>query len=70
MNVPLFYLTLLFYAVATIGYLAFLVWVKKPLWMASRVVLIIGFLCHTASIVVRYVEAGYTPVTNRFESLI
>ena len=70
MNVHLFYLTLLFYAVATIGYLAYLAWVKKPLWMASRVVLIIGFLCHTASIVARYVEAGYTPVTNRFESLI
>ena len=70
MNVHLFYLTLLFYAVATIGYLAYLAWVKKPLWMTSRVVLIIGFLCHTASIVARYVEAGYTPVTNRFESLI
>lgn len=70
MNVQLFYLTLLLYSVATIGYLAYLIWVKRPVWKASRIVLIIGFLSHTATIVVRQVEAGYTPVTNRFESLI
>ncbi len=70
MDVVLFYLTLSFYSIATIGYLAYLVWVKKPVWKASRIVLIMGFLFHTSSIALRYVEAGYTPVTNRFESLI
>ena len=70
MDVVLFYLSLSFYSVATIGYLAYLVWVKKPLWKTSRLVLVAGFLFNTACIVTRYVEAGYTPVTNRFESLI
>jgi cytochrome c-type biogenesis protein CcsB len=70
MDILLFYLTLFFYSAATLGYLAYLIWIKKRLWKASRVVLVVGFLFHTASILARYVEAGYTPVTNRFESLI
>ncbi len=70
MDVHFFYLALFSYSVATVGYLAYLAWIKKPLWKASRAVLVAGFLFHTASIVARYVEAGYTPVTNRFESLI
>ena len=69
MDVPLFYLTVFFYSVATVGYLSHLVWSKKPLWKAARTLLVAGFLLQTASIVARYVEAGYTPVTNRFESL-
>ena len=70
MDILLFYLTLFFYSAATIGCVTYLFWINKPLWRASRIVLGIGFLFHTASIVARYVEAGYTPVTNRFESLI
>ena len=70
MDVHLFYLTVLLYAGATIGYLAHLAWIKKPLWRTARILLVVGFLLHTASILARYVEAGYTPVTNRFESNI
>lgn len=70
MNVPLFYCTLFLYSVATAGYLAHLLWVEKLLWKASRILLVVGFLFHTACILSRYLEAGYTPVTNRFESLI
>jgi cytochrome c-type biogenesis protein CcsB len=70
MDVELFYLTLLLYSAATAGYLAHLVWIKRPVWKVSLAVLIIGFLSHTASIAARHVEAGYTPVTNRFESLM
>ncbi len=70
MNVFFFYFTLLFYSVASLGYLAYLIRAKKPLWKISRILLIIGFFFHTASIISRYIEAGYTPVTNRFESLI
>ena len=69
MDVHLFYLTIFFYSVATLGYLAHLVWVKRHLWKAARFLLVAGFLFHTASIIARYAEAGYTPVTNRFESL-
>lgn len=70
MDVLLFYCTLSFYSVATLGYLTYLIWMKRPLWKPSRIVLVTGFLFHTGSIFARYAEAGYTPVTSRFESLI
>ncbi len=70
MNVFLFYLTLLFYSIACSGYLVYLIRATKPIWKVSRILLIIGFIFHSASILSRFVEAGYTPVTNRFESLI
>jgi cytochrome c-type biogenesis protein CcsB len=41
---------------------------KRRIWQISRLFLLAGFCCQTASIVARYVEAGYTPVTNRFEA--
>jgi len=70
MNVIFFYLTLLFYSTASLGYLIYLIQAAKPIWKASRILLISGFLCHTASIISRYFEAGYTPVTNHYEALI
>ena len=69
MDITLFYITIFFYSLAMLGYLSYLVWMKKPLWKISRGLLITGFLTHTASIIARYVETGYTPVTNRFEAL-
>ncbi len=70
MDIVLFYITIVFYALATLGYLSFLAWMKKPLWKISRALLIAGFLVHTASILARYMETGYTPVTNRYEAQI
>ena len=70
MDITLFYVTTVLYSLATIGYLAYLAWLKKPLWKTSRALLITGFIIHTASIILRYHTAGYTPVTNRFEALI
>lgn len=70
MDIVLFYITVFLYSLATLGYLAFLAWMKKPVWKVSRALLITGFLVHTTSIIVRYYQAGYTPVTNRFEALI
>lgn len=68
-NIMLFKLTLLLYAVATLLYLARVV-VNKPdgdRW--ARWTLILAFASHTITLVVRFYEAGYTPVTNLHESL-
>jgi len=69
MDIAFFYLTVFFYLVASLGYLAHLVWLDKPIWRFSRWLLLIGFFCQSASFVLRSVAAGYTPVTNRFEAL-
>jgi hypothetical protein len=70
MDIVLFYITTVFYGLASLGYLSYLAWMKKPLWKTSRALLIAGFLVHTASILARYMETGYTPVTNRYEAQI
>ncbi len=70
MNVIFFYFTLFFYSTASLGYLAFLIWAAKPLWKGARILLISGFVFHSGSIISRYFEAGYTPVTNHYEALI
>ena len=69
MDVGLFRLTVLLYSLATVGYLAYLIWMKRALGGISRGVLFAGFLVQTASIVMRYAQTGYLPVTNRFEAL-
>ncbi len=70
MDIVLFYCTFFLYALATLGYLAHLVWMSKPIGKASLAFLVIGFVLHTACIFARYQETGYIPVTNRFEALI
>lgn len=70
MEIVLYYITVGFYLLAALGYISYLVWLKKPVWKVSRGLLIGGFLIHTATIVARYTEIGYTPATNRFEAQI
>ncbi len=69
MNILLFKITLLLYAVATLLYLVSVA-VNKPdsdRW--GRWVLMSAFALHTVTLVTRFYEAGYTPVTNLHESL-
>ena len=68
MDITLFYVTTAFYALATLGYLAYLATMRKPLWKAAFAVLVAGFVVQTASLAIRYYQTGYTPVTNRFEA--
>ncbi len=68
-NIVLFKLTLLLYAVATLLYLVRVV-VNKPAgdrW--ARWIFMLAFASHTITLVTRFYEAGYTPVTNLHESL-
>ena len=67
-NILLFKLTLVVYAVATLLYL-FSVVVNRPgsdRW--GRWSLMVAFVVHTVTLIARFVEAGYTPVTNLHES--
>ncbi len=68
-NVLLFRITLFLYLAATGGFLAYIISQQKA---ASRVafgVAIAGFLFHTASMIARYYESGYAPLTSLHESL-
>jgi len=69
MNALLFTLTLVVYLAATIAYLAYLVKPREVLGTVSRWILSAGFAIHCAYTVDRYLEAGYTPITNLHESL-
>ncbi|HMN03210.1 MULTISPECIES: c-type cytochrome biogenesis protein CcsB [Geobacter] len=69
MNAVLFVATLLLYLAASAAYLAFLVKPREVLGKVSRWVLTGGFAVHAVYTVDRYIEAGYTPITNLHESL-
>ncbi len=68
-NLLLFKITLLLYSASTVVYLADVVSRRFKGADAARWLLIGGFAIHCATLVVRYFEAGYTPVANLHESL-
>lgn len=69
LNILLFKLTLVAYAVATALYLFSAVANKKGMDRWGRFALMGAFALHTVTLIARYVEIGYTPVTNLHESL-
>ena len=69
MNALLFYITLGLYSLATVSYLVYLVKPQQALGSAARWLISGGFLVHAAFTVIRYIEAGHTPITNLHESL-
>jgi len=69
MNVILFNLSLLFYLLSTASYMLFLVVNKALFEKVGYYVLFSGFCIHLISIFWRYFHAGYTPITNIYESL-
>ncbi len=68
-NLVFFDSALALYLAGTAGFLAFLVLDRRGLARAAHGVTTAGFAAHTASVVARYLEAGFTPVTNLYESL-
>mgnify|MGYP001006657478 CR=1 FL=1 len=69
MNVVLFNLSLLLYLLSTASYMFFLV-LKKGLFGKVGYYLILSGCCiHLISTLARYFHAGYTPITNTYESL-
>ncbi|MDI6783902.1 MAG: c-type cytochrome biogenesis protein CcsB [bacterium] len=70
MSYNLFIISLLFYIVASIGYILLLVKESK---LATRTVLslmVVGLVIHTIGLIVRMIEAGHAPFANLYESLI
>jgi cytochrome c-type biogenesis protein CcsB len=68
-NILLFKITLLFYFAATVLFLIDVIARHTRTGRYARWVLAAGFFLHCAAFVARYVEAGYTPVSNLHESL-
>jgi cytochrome c-type biogenesis protein CcsB len=69
MNVHLFQVTLILYLGGTIAYLIYLLFAHERAVWVGRYILGLGFVSHSLTFVLRYIEAGHTPVVNLHESL-
>jgi cytochrome c-type biogenesis protein CcsB len=69
MNVLFMKITVGLYLLGAIAHLVYLFLLKRSVVRTATVFMGGGFLFHTASLISRYVEAGYTPVTNMFEAV-
>jgi cytochrome c-type biogenesis protein CcsB len=69
MSILLYKVALLMYALATLLSLMAVVRNRGNTGKRARLLLLLAFAVHSITLVVRYFEAGYTPVTNLHESL-
>lgn len=69
MNIIIFMAALIIYLLGTAASLAYLVSLRRLFSKLGKFTLAAGFAVHSAALVVRYFEAGYTPITNLHESL-
>ena len=69
MDIFFFKFSTLFYLLGALAYSAYIISLKEYLSKAALTVTLIGFASHTLALVARYAVAGYTPVTNLYESL-
>jgi cytochrome c-type biogenesis protein CcsB len=69
MNILFFKFASFSYLFGTLSYLIYILSLKKYLSKLAVAVVSIGFGFHTLTLLTRYLEAGYTPVTNLYESL-
>jgi cytochrome c-type biogenesis protein CcsB len=69
MNVYLFQATLILYLCGTITYLIYLIFTHERTAWVGRYLLGLGFVSHCLAFILRYIEAGHTPVVNLHESL-
>jgi cytochrome c-type biogenesis protein CcsB len=69
MMIFLFFIALALYLLSTIFYLLFLAFDRKSIEVVGHFSLLTGFIVHFISTFLRYIQAGYTPITNIHESL-
>jgi cytochrome c-type biogenesis protein CcsB len=69
MNILFFQSALILYLVVTVIFLAYLISPKKMISRIGMICLVSGFIIHSFALLSRYLEAGYTPITNLHESL-
>ena len=65
----LLYGTLLLYLLSALLYLIFIATYKRGLERAGNYFLLAAFLLHLLTVIARYTQTGYTPITTFFESL-
>ncbi len=68
MSILFFKIVLVFYLAGTFAYLSYLIKQRPIISTVATAMLCSGFLFHTVSITLRYMEAGYTPITNLYEA--
>ena len=64
MNVLFFKFASILYLLGTLAYLSYIASLKQTLSKLAIMFVSIGSASHTLALLTRYVEAGYTPVTN------
>lgn len=69
MNIYFFKIATFLYLLGTLAYLSYILFLKGTLSKSAGIMTFLGFLSHTLALLTRYIEAGYTPVTNLYESL-
>ncbi len=69
MNIYFFQFTTLLYLFGVLTYLLHIIFLKEVLSKLATLLVSLGFVSHTFAFITRYMEAGYTPVTNLHESL-
>ena len=69
MDVYFFKFASFLYLFGTLAYLVYVLSLKGVLSKIAVTIVSFGFASHTLAILTRYFEAGYTPVTNLYESL-
>lgn len=69
MNIYFFKISSFLYLIATLAYLAYIIFLKEPISKLGSIVVLLGFIFQSTALITRYLEAGYTPVTNLHESL-
>lgn len=65
----LFTLTLVIYVLATAAYIAYFSSQKEKIRTVARSILFAGAASHTLCLVVRFILAGHTPLTNNHEAV-
>jgi ABC-type transport system involved in cytochrome c biogenesis permease subunit len=68
-NIWFFNLTVALYVLSTLKYLLFIILLRELLAKIAFISLSAGFILHSIAFVLRYLEAGHTPITNLHESL-
>jgi cytochrome c-type biogenesis protein CcsB len=69
MSISFLIASLCLYLVSTLFYLLYLATGRKRLDIPAYLSLAAGFLLHLTSLLLRYIQAGYTPITNLHEAL-
>lgn len=69
MNLYFFNIATFLYLLGALAYLSYIVLLRKGLSFLATAIISAGFVSHSVAFLVRYFEAGHTPVTNLHESL-